>query len=822
MSKLTSLRTILLAILLIVPNLVLAMGMGMGGDGTVGTVENMSITVDSTNGDGTLNLWLYWKRQGGSGSNGHLKSWKLTVSDGSTTEYSCENSHVHNDTDGDDVGKNNTWVTNGNTSDKETDHYELLIKPEYWDGNGLNKDIHNGQTSPSNTHIGRDLLVKPPGTYTFTVTIYAEERCDSGDEGQSASGSLPNVTINDPNDPPVLTGDLAATINEGDTYDLTTSDLFYTDSDSDDDNAGVTFTISNLDSALTLTVNGSAASTFTGTQLAAEQVTFTHSGIEDDSATFDVNVEDGNEDSSTPADSTFTFTINDQNDPPEITGDLAITVDTDGTVYLTQTDLYYSDADDSHISGGVTFEITANPSKGSLETWSSAEGGGGTWTTFDASAGTRWANRTTLVPTGDPPTAFRYIHDSNNGVGDDSFQIIVEDGNEDDSTPSGSPYVETITVTVNPAAGLDHYAVTLSPNSATTCGIIGVTLTAHDASHSAVVTDHSVTLGVSSAGPTWNDTGSATIAKTFTSATVTANLRSSSVVSNVQIELTDTNDGNIGLDSGESPTFGFTGANSSLTFTGPGNLTAGLNNILPTATIAVTTPADCTAAGTGDLNTDFYFTCLDPNNCINGQDLTINNQAVSSSSGSPTSVSLGFTNGTSAPFEVNYEDVGQVQLAAAVTIAATGDNPAHTVTGSTTFVSKPADFILALDSNSASGGFKAAGEAFTIGTTATNLDGNPTPNYGAEATPETLTASFVSLVAPSDGANGSLSPGTYTHAGSGVGSLAGVTYSETGTINLQVGTDSDYLGTGSQINSSAVTTGRFYPSYFTSGQQSGY
>ena len=112
----------------------------------------------------------------------------------------------------------------------------------------------------------------------------------------------------------------------------------------------------------------------------------------------------------------------------------------------------------------------------------------------------------------------------------------------------------------DPATGLDHYAVTLSPNSATTCGIIGVTLTAHDASHSAVVTDHSVTLGVSSAGPTWDDTGSATIAKTFSSATVTANLRSSSVVSNVQITLTDTTDGNIGLDSGESPTFGFTGA----------------------------------------------------------------------------------------------------------------------------------------------------------------------------------------------------------------------------------------------------------------------
>ena len=116
---------------------------------------------------------------------------------------------------------------------------------------------------------------------------------------------------------PVLTGDLAANINEGGTYDLTTSDLFYTDSD--DDNAGVTFTVSSLDSALSLTVNGASQNTFTGTQLNAGQVRFTHSGVEDDSATFDVNVEDGNEDSSTPTDSTFTFTIVDQNDPPVLT-----------------------------------------------------------------------------------------------------------------------------------------------------------------------------------------------------------------------------------------------------------------------------------------------------------------------------------------------------------------------------------------------------------------------------------------------------------------------------------------------------------------------
>ena len=126
-----------------------------------------------------------------------------------------------------------------------------------------------------------------------------------------ASNSPPSFVIGDlapsTSTKAVPTGDLAH-------YDLTTTDLFYTDSD--DDNAGVTFTVSNLDSALTLTVNGASQSTFTGTQLNAGQVRFTHSGVEDDSATFDVNVEDGNEDSSAPTDSTFTFTIVDQNDPP--------------------------------------------------------------------------------------------------------------------------------------------------------------------------------------------------------------------------------------------------------------------------------------------------------------------------------------------------------------------------------------------------------------------------------------------------------------------------------------------------------------------------
>ncbi|WP_032549114.1 cadherin-like domain-containing protein, partial [Vibrio crassostreae] len=72
----------------------------------------------------------------------------------------------------------------------------------------------------------------------------------------------------------------------------------------------------------TILVNGVASSSFTVAQLAAGKVTFKHDGSETTSASFDINVEDGNEDGSTPVDSTFNLTVTPVNDAPELTGDL--------------------------------------------------------------------------------------------------------------------------------------------------------------------------------------------------------------------------------------------------------------------------------------------------------------------------------------------------------------------------------------------------------------------------------------------------------------------------------------------------------------------
>tara|TARA_R110002096_G_scaffold147220_11_gene306938 strand:+ start:6505 stop:13509 length:7005 start_codon:yes stop_codon:yes gene_type:complete len=114
------------------------------------------------------------------------------------------------------------------------------------------------------------------------------------------------ITVNPVNDAPVLTGDLVANIQGGSTYTISASDLGY--SDPDDIDAGVTFTAGSAVNGK-IQVGGVDANSFTGTQLAAGDVTFVHDGTQANSASFTVNVEDGNEDGSPPTNSTFNFVV---------------------------------------------------------------------------------------------------------------------------------------------------------------------------------------------------------------------------------------------------------------------------------------------------------------------------------------------------------------------------------------------------------------------------------------------------------------------------------------------------------------------------------
>ena len=162
-------------------------------------------------------------------------------------------------------------------------------------------------------------------------------------ESSNEEFAFDHFTLEWVNDPPVLTGGFAATVDEGASVSITTTDLSYTDPD--DVDADVTFTVTTQTNGK-IQVSGLDATSFTGTQLVAGDVTFLHDGSETTTASFNVSVEDGNEDSSTPTASTFNFTVTPVNDPPVLTGDLAATVDEGASVTITTTDLSYTDPDD--------------------------------------------------------------------------------------------------------------------------------------------------------------------------------------------------------------------------------------------------------------------------------------------------------------------------------------------------------------------------------------------------------------------------------------------------------------------------------------------
>ncbi|MBD9375096.1 M10 family metallopeptidase C-terminal domain-containing protein [Rhizobium sp. ARZ01] len=136
-----------------------------------------------------------------------------------------------------------------------------------------------------------------------------------GSPGSIGSGH--NIVIDGAalNTAPVLTGDLKATVKEVASYKITTTDLYF--SDPDDSPAGVRFTVSSQVAGKVL-VNGTAATSFTGAELAAGKVAFLHDGSETTKASFKVFVEDGNEDKSTPVAQTFNFTVTPVNDAPKL------------------------------------------------------------------------------------------------------------------------------------------------------------------------------------------------------------------------------------------------------------------------------------------------------------------------------------------------------------------------------------------------------------------------------------------------------------------------------------------------------------------------
>ena len=262
-------------------------------------------------------------------------------------------------------------------------------------------------------------------TASFAVSVE-----DGNEDGSTPPASTFNLTVTPANDPPVLTGDLAATVPEGGSYVLTASDLGFTDADDDE----VTFTVSAASNGQVF-VGTTAVTSFTSSQLAAGQVSFVHNGGETTTASFAVSVEDGNEDGSTPPASTFNLTVTPANDPPVLTGDLAATVPEGGSYVLTASDLGFTDADDDE----VTFTVSA-ASNGQVFVGTTAV------TSFTSSQ--LAAGQVSFVHNGSETTTA-------------SFAVSVEDGNEDGSTPPASTFNLTVTPANDPPVLTGDLAATV-------------------------------------------------------------------------------------------------------------------------------------------------------------------------------------------------------------------------------------------------------------------------------------------------------------------------------------------------------------------------
>lgn len=249
-----------------------------------------------------------------------------------------------------------------------------------------------------------------------------------------------------------------------------------------------------------------------------------------------------------------------------------------------------------------------------------------------------------------------------------------------------------------------------------------------------------------------------------------------------------------------------------------------------------TTTGACQARVSGSRSVNLGFRCVNPSSCISGQALTANGSALTGSSASGsvsyTAVNLTFDNAGTASLPLSYSDVGQLSLLGSLSLAASGNDAAITLTAaSSSFVVKPYALQIASVSagtvsnpatTSGAPGFTAAGTALTVDVTATNAQGAVTPNFGRESSSESISVSLASLVYP---ANGTLTPNDLVNTGNflAVSGSPGrfrntaISYRNVGSITLQAGlTDSDYLGAGDvPTKPQSGTVGRFYPANFT-------
>lgn len=246
----------------------------------------------------------------------------------------------------------------------------------------------------------------------------------------------------------------------------------------------------------------------------------------------------------------------------------------------------------------------------------------------------------------------------------------------------------------------------------------------------------------------------------------------------------------------------------------------------------------CEARVIGSQSVNLAYECINPGTCVFDQDMTVAGSAVDDNPAGLVvdylPVNLTFDAQGEAPLTFTYFDVGQIRLHAQLTLAASGSEPAISLTGTSGLVTvRPDDLVVTLvesiggtanpGTTTTGSGFVAAGESFRVQVEAQNALGRLTPNFGQELTPELITLNLQSLVMPAGGDASALTMAGNFAATATAGRFenVAVAWPEVGTITINASiTDGSYLSTGDVTGTVTGNIGRFYPDHFRLVSQS--
>ena len=249
-----------------------------------------------------------------------------------------------------------------------------------------------------------------------------------------------------------------------------------------------------------------------------------------------------------------------------------------------------------------------------------------------------------------------------------------------------------------------------------------------------------------------------------------------------------------------SPSCTFKAADSGLLFDVPNHRAEVSNTVTVTAVKKSDNSASCTPAFAG-VSKPITFKCgyTNPGSGtlpvrVGGAALNSANNTAAACDATGRAVSLVFDATGKASTSVIYADVGQVSLTA--TYTGSGADAGLSMTGTDSFITAPTF----LSVYGVTGGNIAAGNVFNASVAAKNYIGNLTPNFGREATAESVTMGFVRTQPQGTGAvNGSFS-GSLGGFGSGAATATNLKWSEVGkgevTALLASG---NYLGSGMNV-----------------------